>query len=127
MSRIHIEREHALGLATARQLASRWAQTADDHLGMQCLYEQGHDADQITFQRAGVHGRVLVTADTFVVEAKLGLLLGALRHRIEAELAHNLDRLLAHDEPLAAFDAAVARRTAREAANRPQGQDHDDR
>jgi putative polyhydroxyalkanoate system protein len=117
MSRIHIERDHALGLQQARQLASRWVDTAQVHLGMHCMREQGDVADQITFRRAGVHGCLTVRADRFVVEAKLGLLLGAFRQRIESEVVHNLDRLLAHDEPIAAFDEAVARRHARASAS----------
>lgn len=113
MSRIHITREHALGLAQARQLAVRWGQAAEEHLGMQCRYEETHDADRLLFERPGVHGQLAVSAGEFVIEAKLGLLLGAFRQRIEAQIVHKLDQLLAHDEPLAAFDEALARRIAR--------------
>ena len=112
MSKIHITREHALGLAAARQLAVKWAETAREHLGMECLYETGDTADRLSFNRAGAHGRLTVTADRFVLDARLGVLFGVFRHRIETEIVKNLDLLLAHEEPLAAFDDAVARRAA---------------
>jgi len=113
MSRIHITREHALGLAQARRLAMRWGEAAEEHLRMQCSYEEADDGDRLVFERPGVHGQLTVSANQFVIDAKLGWLLGAFRHRIETEIARNLDRLLAHDEPLAAFDDAVARRIAK--------------
>lgn len=113
MSKIHITRDHALGMAQARELAVRWREAAEDHLGMACHYEEGADADRLLFDRPGVHGQLTVTASQFVIDAKLGLLLGAFRQRIETEIVRNLDRLLAHEEPLAAFDDALARRSAR--------------
>lgn len=118
MSRIHITREHRLGLPEARQLAVRWAQTAQDHLGMEWEYQEGDGEDQLTFRRAGVHGQLTVTQDRFVLDAKLGLLLVAFRHRIETEIVQNLDRLLAHEEPIAAFEEAVAQRAARKKSGR---------
>ena len=113
MSRIHITREHRLGLPEARKLAVRWAETAHEHLGAEWVYEQGELEDQLAFHRAGVHGRLTVTPERFVLDAKLGLLLAAFRHRIETEIVQNLDMLLAHEEPMAAFEQAVARRAAR--------------
>lgn len=80
---------------------------------MECVHREGAAADHVTFHRAGVHGQLTVTERQFVVEAKLGLLLGAFRHRIHTEIVHNLDRLLAHEEPLAAFEDALASRVAR--------------
>ncbi|HWI84522.1 polyhydroxyalkanoic acid system family protein [Ramlibacter sp.] len=112
MSKIHITREHALGLADARKLAFRWAETAREHLGMECLYEEGEDADLLHFKRNGVHGELAVTAERFVLDAKLGLLLAAFKHRIHSEIVKNLDLLLAHEEPLAAFESELAKRAA---------------
>lgn len=116
MSRIHITREHRLGLPEARKLAVRWAETAQEHLGMEWLYEEGEEEDQLAFKRAGVHGTLTVTPERFMLDAKLGLLLAAFRHRIETEIVQNLDLLLAHEEPMAAFEQAVARRRARKQA-----------
>jgi putative polyhydroxyalkanoate system protein len=113
MSRIHITREHALGLAQARRLAARWGEAAEEHLGMHCHYEEAQHGDRLLFERPGVRGQLTVSASQFVIDAKLGLLLGAFRHRIEADIVRKLDQLLAHDEPLAAFDDALARRAAR--------------
>ena len=45
-----------------------------------------------------------------MLDAKLGLLLAAFRHRIETEIVRTLDLLLAHEEPSRAFDHAVAKR-----------------
>lgn len=115
MSRIHITREHSLGLAGARKLAFRWAEVARQHLAMKCVYEEGQDADLLHFDRPGAHGSLQVTASQFVLDANLGLLLGAFRHRIHSEIVENLDLLLAHEDPHAAFDEAVACRAARKA------------
>lgn len=113
MSTIHIARKHALGGAQARQLASRWADTARQFLGMECVLREDEHGARIGFRRSGVHGELTVSETEFVLEAKLGLLLGAFRNRIHAEITHNLDRLLAHAEPLAAFEHALASRGAR--------------
>jgi len=107
---IIISRDHHLGLAAARKLAFRWAEIAEEKLGLECTYEEGKTADLVTFKRAGAHGELKVTKDRFDLHAKLGFLLGAFRERIESEIVKNLDELLAHPEPLKAFDHAVAKR-----------------
>jgi putative polyhydroxyalkanoate system protein len=109
---IHISRDHGLGLAQARKLAFRWAEAAEENLGMQCTYEEGNAQDVLTFTRAGANGELRVTKDGFELLARLGFLLGAFRERIESEIVKNLDSLLAHQEPLTAFDQAIARRAA---------------
>ena len=110
MHDIIISRDHQLGLAAARKLAFRWAEIAEEKLGMECIYEEGKTADRVSFKRAGAHGELKVTKDRFDLHAKLGFLLGAFRERIESEIVKNLDELLAHPEPLKAFDHAVAKR-----------------
>ena len=72
MSNLHILREHALGLPKARKIAFAWAEHVESEFGME-------------------H----VTATRFELNAKLGLLLGAFKGRIEAEIVKNLDDLLA--------------------------------
>jgi putative polyhydroxyalkanoate system protein len=109
---IHILRDHSLGLAQARKLAFRWAETAEEKLGMQCTYEEGKAQDVVSFTRAGANGELKVTKDRFELEARLGFLLGAFRERIEGEIVKNLDQLLAQKEPLKAFDEAIAKRSA---------------
>jgi putative polyhydroxyalkanoate system protein len=109
---IHISRDHGLGLAQARKLAFRWAETAEEKLGMECTYEEGKTQDVVSFTRAGANGELKVTKDRFELEARLGFLLGAFRERIEGEIVKNLDLLLAQKEPLKAFDDAIAKRAA---------------
>ena len=112
MHEIHISRSHSLGLAQARKLAFRWAEAAEENLGMECTYEEGKAEDVVSFTRAGANGELKVTQDRFELDARLGFLLGAFRERIEREIVKNLDLLLAHKEPLKAFDEAIARRAA---------------
>ena len=95
MAHLHIRREHALTLAAARKIAYAWAEHVEAEFGMECTYEEGAKADQVTFKRSGVHGTLDVTADHFDLDAKLGFLLGAFKDRIEAEIVKNLDDLLA--------------------------------
>ncbi|HYF44448.1 MAG TPA: polyhydroxyalkanoic acid system family protein [Ramlibacter sp.] len=115
MPDIHIEREHNLGLAQARKLAFRWAETAEEKLDMECVYEEGKTSDLVTFTRSGVNGELRVTKDRFELQARLGFLLGAFKQRIETEIEKNLDELLAQKEPVKAFDKAVAKASAKKA------------
>jgi len=112
VSDIHITRHHALGLAEARKLAFKWAETAEKELDMACVYEEGKTSDLVSFKRTGAHGELKVSKDKFVLDAHLGFLLAAFRHRIETEIVRNLDLLLAHEEPVKAFDKVVAKRAA---------------
>ena len=118
MPDIHIEREHALGLAKARKLAFRWAETAEKKLDMECTYEEGKTADLVSFTRAGVNGELKVTKDKFVLDARLGLLLGVFKDRIETEIVSNLDKLLAHEDPLHAFDHELAKHDKKHASKK---------
>lgn len=111
MPDIHITRDHQLGLPEARKLAFRWAETAEEKLGMECTYEEGKTSDLVTFTRSGANGELKVTKDSFVLDARLGFLLGAFKERIESEIVKNLDKLLAEKEPLKAFDQALAKRS----------------
>jgi putative polyhydroxyalkanoate system protein len=116
---IHITRQHHLGLAEARKLAFRWAEVAEEKLDMECTYEEGKTSDLVSFTRSGVDGELKVTKDKFVLDARLGFLLGAFKHRIETEIVKNLDQLLAHESPVHAFEKAVAKKTAaKKAAHR---------
>ncbi|NIM40516.1 MAG: polyhydroxyalkanoic acid synthase [Hydrogenophaga sp.] len=101
MADIHIEREHTLGLPAARKLAWKWAEQAEEEFDMSCTYEEGAREDAVEFTRSGVSGCLQVTANRFVLDAKLGFLLGAFKERIEAEIVSNLDTLLAGKKPAA--------------------------
>ena len=113
MADIRIHRSHRLGLAKARKTAWKWAETVEEKFGMECTVIEGDDRDVVEFTRSGVDGTLVVTADAFELEARLGLLLGAFRHKIETEIEGYLDALL---EPTAAKKpaaAAAAKKTAK--------------
>lgn len=111
MSDIHIKRTHKLGLEGARKLAFKWAEAAEDKLGMSCTYAEGKTSDVVSFTRPGADGELKVTKDHFELEAKLGFLLGMFRDRIEKEIVTNLDELLKHDDPEKVFARELEKRT----------------
>lgn len=113
MADIHIVREHGLGLPHARKLAMRWAEVAEKKLEMECTYEEGRTSDVVTFRRPGASGELKVTKDRFALDARLGMLLGVFKHKIESEIVRNLDELLGHEDPLHAFEHGLARHEAK--------------
>jgi len=102
MSHIRIHRDHHLGLAKARKIAWAWAEQVEAEFGMECTVMEGDDSDTVEFTRSGVKGQLVVTATTFELDAKLGLLLGALRGTIESHGEKELDKLLAASKKPAA-------------------------
>jgi putative polyhydroxyalkanoate system protein len=113
---IHIVREHGLGLERARKLAYRWAEVAEKKLEMECTYEEGKVSDVVGFKRPGASGELKVTRDRFELDARLGLLLGVFKGKIESEIVRNLDQLLEHEDPLHAFEQGLATHEARHEA-----------
>jgi putative polyhydroxyalkanoate system protein len=111
MADLHIVREHSLGLAAARKVARTWAEQVEADFDMECSHAEGKLADEIHFSRAGVKGCLQLTADSFVLDAKLGFLLGAFKGRIEAEIVKNLDALLASKKTDKAPVAKKVRKT----------------
>lgn len=95
MADLKIHRDHDLGLARARKLAWTWAEHVEKRFGMECTVIEGETSDTVEFERSGVKGRLIVAADHFDLDAKLGLLLGAFRKTIESEIGRELDTLLA--------------------------------
>ena len=94
MPDIRIHRDHTLGLPKARKIAWQWAEQAEDKFDMACTVIEGQTSDTVEFTRSGVSGRLIVAADHFDLEAKLGFLLGAFSKTIEGEITKNLDTLL---------------------------------
>jgi putative polyhydroxyalkanoate system protein len=94
MADIHLERSHDLGMAEARKIAFKWAEQVEEKFDMTCTYEEGKTKDEVGFKRSGVDGTLVVTKDSFVLDAKLGFLLGAFKDKIESEITKNLDALL---------------------------------
>jgi len=94
MSDIRIHRQHQLGLARARKVAWKWAEDVERKFDMECTVIEGEARDTVEFARSGVNGRLIVAADHFDLEARLGFLLGAFSRTIETEIQKNLDQLL---------------------------------
>ena len=116
MADIHIVREHGLGLDRARKLAFRWAEVAEKKLEMDCTYEEGKAHDLVSFKRPGASGELKVGKDRFELNARLGMLLGVFKAKIESEIVRNLDQLLAHEDPLYAFEQGLQKHETRHAA-----------
>ncbi len=88
MSEIHIRRRHTIGLKRARAAAQKVADDLADEYGIDARWE----GDLLRFSRSGVHGVLKVTRAQVVLDAKLGLLLSALRARIEERIDESFDR-----------------------------------
>ena len=94
MPDIRIHRQHKLGLAKARKVAWAWAEDVEKKFDMDCTVIEGETSDTVEFTRSGVNGQLIVAADHFDLDAKLGFLLGAFAGTIEREIEKNLDSLL---------------------------------
>lgn len=116
MADIRIHREHQLGLTTARKVASQWADDVEKNFDMRCTCLEGEYSDTIEFTRSGVKGRLIVAADHFDLDAKLGFLLGAFSRTIESEILRNLDKLLEANKSAAPRKAPVAKTAAAKTA-----------
>ena len=101
MADINITRAHGMSFGDARAAAFKWGEQAEEKFAMQCTYEEGEALDECSFTRAGVSGTLQVDKDTFVLNAKLGFLLGAFKDKIEGEIVKNLDALIAKKPPAA--------------------------
>ena len=112
MADIHIEREHALGLHEARNIALQWAEQAHTEFGLKWTHAQDATGDLVSFSRSGVNGTLAVTKDRFEIDARLGFLAGVFKDRIEAEIVKNLDALMSKNTapPDVAADRAGARK-----------------
>ncbi|KQX84450.1 polyhydroxyalkanoic acid system family protein [Variovorax sp. Root473] len=94
MSDIHIERNHTLGMAGAREVARQWVQQVEQDYGLEFTYTEGANGDVAQFSRAGIDGTFEITGDTFRIEATLGFLFSSFSGQIEQKIARNLDALL---------------------------------
>ncbi len=117
MADIRIHREHQLGLARARKVAAQWTADVEQNFDLRCRLIEGDFSDTIEFTRSGVTGRLIVAADHFDLDAKLGFLVGAFRRTIESEIMRKLDELLAAGAGKPAAKQAPAKKApARKAA-----------
>lgn len=112
MPDIRIHRSHNLGLAQARKVAWKWAEQVEAKFDMDCTVIEGETSDTVEFTRSGVNGRLIVAADHFDLDAKLGFLLGAFAKTIEAEIEQNLDALLSKSAPAKTAAKTAAKKAA---------------
>jgi len=105
MADLKLHRDHTLGLARARKVALKWAEDVEEKLDMECTIVEGDDEDELLFKRSGVDGRMIVAADHFDLQAKLGFLLKPFLATIEAEVSKQLDEALAKESAKAAKPA----------------------
>ena len=117
MADIHIHRDHQLGLPKARKVALQWAEQAEAEFDMECTILEGETSDTVEFSRSGVKGALIVAANHFTLDAKLGFLLGAFSTRIEREIETNLDALLLKNAPAA--PKAAAKKAAAKLTTKP--------
>ncbi|MCP1652051.1 polyhydroxyalkanoic acid system family protein [Pseudomonas sp. GD04087] len=91
MSRIHVERNHSLGLEAARAKAEKLADKLSREHGVSSEWQ----GDTLLFKRSGVDGRIEVGADKVAVDVKLGLMLSAMGGLLKGEIERALDKALA--------------------------------
>ena len=115
MPDIQIHRHHHLRIKEARKVALKKKKKAEEKFDMECTILEGETSDTVEFTRSGVKGELIVAADHFDLEAKLGFLLGAFSKTIESEIMKNLDALLAKSKPAA---KKAAGKTTKEATKK---------
>ncbi len=91
MSEIHLHRKHKLGLKKAREAAQKVADDMAEAFDM----ESEWNGNSLHFSRSGVTGLLKVSKDRVVLDAQLGFLLAAFKHRIEERLEKEFDRYFA--------------------------------
>ena len=87
MSTIDIQRTHDAGLERARETVDKTAQRMREKFGAQTEWQ----GNVLHFRRSGIDGTIAVGAQTVQVNARLGMLLSALRPMIEQEIRRSLD------------------------------------
>jgi putative polyhydroxyalkanoate system protein len=90
MAKIHVTREHQIGLNAARAEVERIAQRIQDEYGADYCWE----GDTLEFSRPGVSGHIVVTDNSIDLTIKLGLLLAPMKHQIEERIVAKIDRAL---------------------------------
>ena len=94
MPDVHIEREHALGMARGRQVVAQWSERVQQAHGVQCNLTRGRAEDLTRFHRAGLDGILRLRARHVDLHIKLGFLMGLFSTRIGDAVSRELDALL---------------------------------
>jgi putative polyhydroxyalkanoate system protein len=97
MSKIHLAREHHLGLNAARAEVERIAARVRDEYGADYHWTD----DVLHFKRSGLSGQIAVTETTMDLTIKLGLLLSPMKSQLEARLTKKVDEALSRYQPKA--------------------------
>lgn len=95
MTQFTIQRHHTLGIDGARQLARQWANHARRQHEMDCCVRAETDCERVSFERSGVQGDLVATADSFALNVTLGFLLSGFSDRVRGEIEKNLDEAIA--------------------------------
>ena len=90
MSLIVVERDHSLGLETAKAKADGLAHKLQDRLGV----EHQWDGDVLQLHRRGVQGSIWGAPDRVRIELTLSTLLSAMSGAIQAQIEQTLDKAL---------------------------------
>jgi putative polyhydroxyalkanoate system protein len=90
MAKIHIERSHGLGVATARAEVEKLAQAFESEL--HATYHW--DGDRLSFDCPGASGTIDVGDDFVGLDLKLSLLLAPMKKRIKLGIEEKLDKAL---------------------------------
>lgn len=91
MSRIDIQRSHALPPDEVRAAIDEIAQSLTTKFGMHCAWQ----GDILDFSRPGVEGSITVTTHEVHLRARLGLAMRPFKPVIEREIERYLDQRLA--------------------------------
>ena len=94
MNKLHIRREHTLGLLQMRKNAFGWAQYAETEYQISCIYEEGDTKDTVLFNKSGVSGRLSIDHDTLEINIQFGVLMTPFKKMIEGKILKNLDGIL---------------------------------
>ena len=90
MSQIQIIRPHGRSRDDALKLADDIAADLAEQFSIDYHWEQ----ETLHFERSGISGQILVDQDNIEIDARLGLLLYALKPAIENEINRYLDQAL---------------------------------
>lgn len=90
MATVEITREHSLGKDVAKERAQQMADKLAAKLGAECTWQD----DELTFQRSGVDGSILVGEDSVRVAVKLGMMLTPMAGMVKGEIEKALNRYL---------------------------------
>ncbi|MEM9533649.1 MAG: polyhydroxyalkanoic acid system family protein [Pseudomonadota bacterium] len=91
MSRIQISRNHSAGLEGARAAADQIAQEMADSFGVQSVWS----GDELRFKHSAVRGQIFVSEVSIEVDARLGLLLVAMKPLLVTKINQYIDERLA--------------------------------